>query len=74
MRQKYFYNEGGESPTLITYNSEDYKISTVKYYINNNKSLDKVCEILDCSKKSLYRWLVDVVKVWLSPLPMIMKH
>jgi len=40
----------------MTHKSEDYKISAVKYYINNNKSLDKVCEIFDCSKKSLYRW------------------
>ena len=25
--------------------------------MNNNKSLDKVCEIFDCSIKSLYRWV-----------------
>jgi len=41
----------------MTHKSEDYKISAVKYYINNNKSLDKVCEIFECSRKSLYRWV-----------------
>jgi len=35
--------------------SEDYKISAVKYYINNDKSLDEVYKIFDCSRKSLYR-------------------
>jgi predicted DNA-binding protein YlxM (UPF0122 family) len=39
----------------MTHKSEDYKISAVKYYINNNKSLDEVCEIFECSRKSLYR-------------------
>ncbi len=28
--------------------SEDYKLSAVKYYINNNVSLDNVCIILNC--------------------------
>ena len=41
----------------MTHKSEDYKISAVKYYINNNKSLDEVCEIFECSRKSLYRWV-----------------
>jgi transposase-like protein len=41
----------------MTHKSEDYKISAVKYYINNDKSLDEVCEIFDCSRKSLYRWV-----------------
>ena len=41
----------------MLHKSEDYKISAVKYYINNDKSLDEVCEIFDCSRKSLYRWV-----------------
>jgi len=41
----------------MTHKSEDYKISAVKYYINNDKSLDKVCKIFDCFRKSLYRWV-----------------
>ncbi len=37
--------------------SEDYKISAVKYYLKNNASLDDVCNIFDCKKQSLYRWV-----------------
>jgi transposase len=37
--------------------SEDYKISAVKYYLNNDVSLDDVCKIFDCPKQSLYRWV-----------------
>lgn len=35
----------------MTHKSEYYKITAVKYYINNDKSLDEVCEIIDCSRK-----------------------
>ena len=37
--------------------TEDYKLSAVKYYLNNDVSLDDVCEIFDCPKQSLYRWV-----------------
>ena len=40
---------------MSKHKSEDYKISAVKYYLNNDVSLDDVCEIFDCSKQSLYR-------------------
>jgi transposase-like protein len=42
---------------LSKHKSEDYKLSAVKYYLNNNVSLDDVCEIFDCPKQSLYRWV-----------------
>ena len=48
---------------IMTHKSEDYKISAVKYYINNNKSLDEVCEIFECSRKSLYRWFKNIMKL-----------
>jgi transposase len=32
-------------------------MSAVKYYINNNVSLDDVCKIFTCPKQSLYRWV-----------------
>ena len=35
--------------------SEDYKISAVKYYINNKVSMDEVCLIFECKKTSLKR-------------------
>ena len=30
---------------MSKHKSEDYKLSAVKYYFNNNVSLDDVCEI-----------------------------
>lgn len=42
---------------------EDYKMSAVKYYLKNSISLERVCEIFDCKKQSLFsvllvRWCV----------------
>ena len=37
--------------------SEDYKLQAVKYYLKSKKSMDDVCEIFNCSKTSLYRWI-----------------
>jgi transposase-like protein len=45
---------------MSKHKSEDYKISAVKYYLDNDISLDDVCEIFDCPKQSLYRWVKDV--------------
>ena len=42
---------------MSKHKSEDYKLSAVKYYLNNNVSLYDVCEIFDCPKQSLYRWV-----------------
>lgn len=41
----------------MKHKSEDYKISAVKYYIKNKISMDKVCNIYDCKKTSLKRWI-----------------
>ena len=38
----------------MIYTLEDYKITAVKYYLNNDVSLDDVCEI--CESK-LYNYL-----------------
>lgn len=35
----------------------DYKLTAVKYYLKNNDSMDKTCEIFDCKKSSLKRWV-----------------
>ena len=32
---------------MSKHKSEDYKISAVKYYLNNDVSLDDVCEIFE---------------------------
>ena len=42
---------------MSKHKSEDYKLSAVKYYINNDVSLDDVCKIFNCPKQSLYRWV-----------------
>ena len=41
----------------MKHKSEDYKISAVKYYLKNKVSMDKVCNIFECSKTSLKRWI-----------------
>ena len=43
---------------MSKHKSEDYKLSAVKYYLNNDVSLDDVCEIFDCPKQSLYLFLI----------------
>ena len=35
---------------MTKYKSEDYKLSVVKYYLNNDVNLDDVCVIFDCPK------------------------
>jgi len=42
---------------MTKHKSEDYKLSAVKYYLNNHVSLNDVCLIFDCPKQSLYRWI-----------------
>ena len=37
---------------MSKHKSEYYKISMVKYYLNND-----VCVIFDCPKQTLYRWV-----------------
>ena len=34
----------------MKHKTEDYKIRTVKYYINNEVSMDEVCKIFECKK------------------------
>ena len=41
----------------MKHKSEDYKISVVKYYLKNKVSMDKVCNIFECSKTSLKGWI-----------------
>ena len=41
---------------MLKHKSEDYKLSAVKYYLNNEASLDDVCKIFDCPKQSLELW------------------
>ena len=36
---------------------EDYKISAVQYFLENDVSYTKTCEIFKCSERSLKRWI-----------------
>ena len=42
---------------MSTHKSEDYKITAVKYYLKTNKTQEEVCEIFNCSPRSLMRWV-----------------
>ena len=41
----------------MTHKSDDYKISAVKYYLNNKDNIRKTCKIFDCKKSTLQRWI-----------------
>ena len=36
---------------------EDYKISAFQYFLENDVSYTKTCEIFKCSERSLKRWI-----------------
>ena len=41
----------------MKHKSEDYKLSAVKYYLDTKLSMNDVCDIYQCSKTSLKRWV-----------------
>ena len=41
----------------MTHKSDDYKISAVKYYLNNKDNIRNTCKIFDCKKSTLQRWI-----------------
>lgn len=41
----------------MKHKSEDYKISAVKYYLENKDNIRKTCKIFDCKKSTLQRWI-----------------
>jgi len=48
---------------MTKHKTEDYKISAVKYYLNNDKGdgYKKTCKIFDCKKSTLRDWLKDTI-------------
>ena len=42
---------------MSKHKSEDFKISAVNYYLDNDVSMDYVCNIFNCKKPSLSRWV-----------------
>ena len=43
----------------MPHKSEDFKISAVEYYLDSNKTQEKVCNIFKFSVISLMRWLIS---------------
>jgi len=41
----------------MAHHSEDYKITAVRYYLNNETSYAETCRIFNCSERSLKRWI-----------------
>ncbi len=41
----------------MKHKSVDYKISAVEYYLSSDKTQMEVCEIFNCSARSLMRWV-----------------
>ena len=42
---------------MSKHKTEDYKLSAVKYYLKNDFSMEYVCDIFECKKQSLSRWV-----------------
>ena len=42
---------------MSKHKSEDYKITAVKYYLENDTNYTKTCNIFKCSERSLKRLL-----------------
>ena len=42
---------------MSKHKSEDYKICAVNYYLDNDVSMGYVCDIFNCKKQSLSRWV-----------------
>ena len=41
---------------MIKHKSEDYKLSAVKYFLENKDTQENTCKIFKCSVRSLLRW------------------
>ena len=42
---------------MSSHKSSDYKISAAEYYLTSDKTQLEVCEIFNCSARSLMRWV-----------------
>ena len=47
---------------MSKHKSEDYKITAVNYYFENDTNYTKTCEIFKCSERSLKRWVERYTK------------
>ena len=62
---------------MSKHKSEDYKITAVKYYLENDTNYTKTCDIFKCSERSLKRWIerYEELEAYILPyfLPYIIK-
>ena len=42
---------------ISKHKNENYKITAVKYYLENDTNYTKTCDIFKCSERSLKRWI-----------------
>ena len=42
----------------MKHKTQDYKITAIKYYLQNDESSDDACNIFDCKKTSSRRWIM----------------
>jgi len=49
---------------MSKHKSEDYKITAVKYYLENDTNYTKTCDIFKCSERSLKRWIAGVLMIF----------
>jgi len=42
---------------MPSHKSEDYKITSVKFHLENESSFVNTCKIFNCSERSLKRWI-----------------
>jgi len=48
---------------MSKHKSEDYKITAVKYYLENDTNYTKTCNIFKCSERSLKRWIEKIKRL-----------
>jgi hypothetical protein len=46
---------------MPSHKSEDYKITAVKYFLENKSSYVNTCKIFKYSERSLKRWILDFI-------------
>jgi len=46
----------------MKHHTEDYKLTAVNYYINNNENIRNTCKIFNCKYQSLARWINNYKK------------
>ena len=49
----------------MKHKTEDYKLSVVNYYNNNDDGYDKTCKIFGCKKSYLRHWIQQfIIKIF----------